>query len=271
MAACTKVAAFGAILRLFYVGVGRQPLGLAAGAVGRRDPDHGRRVGARHHPDRHQAPAGLLLDRPRRVHPHRRAGLRPGRRLRGAVLPGRPTASRPSPRSPSSPSSATVGPRRRTCRSGRAWASATRSSPASFAFLLLAFAGIPLTSGFTAKYAVFAAAVAHGGAWLVVVGVLASAIAAFVYVRVIVLMYFSPPAGETTARRGALGGHDPGAGPRHGRHAGARHPALAPARPGVVTRRCSCDDLGAGNPVPADGLARAGRPAARRPRLRSTR
>ncbi len=59
------------------------------------------------------------------------------------------------------------------------------------AFLLLAFAGIPLTSGFTAKYAVFAAAVAHGGAWLVVVGVLASAIAAFVYVRVIVLMYFS--------------------------------------------------------------------------------
>ena len=53
----------------------------------------------------------------------------------------------------------------------------TRSSPASFAFLLLAFAGIPLTSGFTAKYAVFAPAVASGagGALLVVIAVLASA------------------------------------------------------------------------------------------------
>ena len=81
------------------------------------------------------------------------------------------------------------------------WAGLGRRSPlvaGIMAFLLLAFAGIPLTSGFTAKYAVFAAAVAHGGAWLVVVGVLASSIAAFVYVRVIVLMYFSPPAGETT-------------------------------------------------------------------------
>jgi len=81
------------------------------------------------------------------------------------------------------------------------WAGLGRRSPlvaAVFAVFLLAFAGIPLTSGFTAKYAVFAAAVAHGGAWLVVVGVLASSIAAFVYVRVIVLMYFSRPAGGTT-------------------------------------------------------------------------
>jgi NADH-quinone oxidoreductase subunit N len=69
-----------------------------------------------------------------------------------------------------------------------------------FAFLLLAFAGIPATSGFMAKYAVFAPAIAHGGTaglWLVVIGVLTSAITAFVYVRVIVLMYFSEPAGET--------------------------------------------------------------------------
>src|SRR5690349_11954216 len=81
------------------------------------------------------------------------------------------------------------------------WAGLGRRNPlvaGIMAFLLLAFAGIPLTSGFTAKYAVFAAAVAHGGAWLVVVGVLASSIAAFVYVRVIVLMYFSRPAGGTT-------------------------------------------------------------------------
>jgi NADH-quinone oxidoreductase subunit N len=38
---------------------------------------------------------------------------------------------------------------------------------------------------------VFSAAVAHGGTWLAVVGVLSSAIAAFFYLRVIVLMYFS--------------------------------------------------------------------------------
>jgi NADH-quinone oxidoreductase subunit N len=67
-----------------------------------------------------------------------------------------------------------------------------------FAFLLLAFAGIPLTSGFTAKYAVFAAAVGHGATVLAFIGVLASAVTAFVYVRLIVLMYFSEPAGEAT-------------------------------------------------------------------------
>jgi NADH-quinone oxidoreductase subunit N len=62
-----------------------------------------------------------------------------------------------------------------------------------FAFFLLAFAGIPLTSGFTGKFAVFQAAIASGETPLVIVGVLASAIAAFFYVRVIVLMFFSDP------------------------------------------------------------------------------
>ncbi|HET7659050.1 MAG TPA: NADH-quinone oxidoreductase subunit NuoN [Oryzihumus sp.] len=68
----------------------------------------------------------------------------------------------------------------------------------TFAFLLLAFAGIPLTSGFTAKFAVFSAAVGHGGTVLAFIGVLASAVTAFVYVRLIVLMYFSEPAGDST-------------------------------------------------------------------------
>ena len=74
------------------------------------------------------------------------------------------------------------------------WAGLGRRSPlvaAIFALFLLAFAGIPLTSGFTGKFAVFAAAVAADAAPLVVVGVIASAIAAFFYVRVIVLMFFS--------------------------------------------------------------------------------
>jgi NADH-quinone oxidoreductase subunit N len=79
------------------------------------------------------------------------------------------------------------------------WAGLGKESPVVagvFAFLLLGMAGIPLTSGFTGKWAVFASALS-GGAWqLVVIAVLMSAVAAFFYVRVIVLMYFSDPVGE---------------------------------------------------------------------------
>ena len=79
------------------------------------------------------------------------------------------------------------------------WAGLGRNHPVVagvFAFLLLAFAGIPLTSGFTAKFATFAPAIQSGGTAgvvMVVVGVLASAVTAFVYVRLIVLMYFTEP------------------------------------------------------------------------------
>jgi NADH-quinone oxidoreductase subunit N len=79
------------------------------------------------------------------------------------------------------------------------WAGLGRRSPlvaAVFALFLLALAGIPLTSGFTGKFAVFSAAIAGGATALVIVGVLSSAIAAFFYVRVIVLMFFSEPADE---------------------------------------------------------------------------
>ncbi|MFI7617698.1 NADH-quinone oxidoreductase subunit NuoN [Nonomuraea terrae] len=92
------------------------------------------------------------------------------------------------------------------------WAGLGKRAPllaGVFAFFLLAFAGIPLTSGFFGKYAVFAAALDSGtqagdsmGGWmagLVVVGVVASAIAAFFYVRVIVLMFFSDPAADGPA------------------------------------------------------------------------
>jgi proton-translocating NADH-quinone oxidoreductase chain N len=76
------------------------------------------------------------------------------------------------------------------------WAGLGRRSPlvaGIFALFLLAFAGIPLTSGFTGKFAVFQAAIAAGETPLVIVGVLSSAIAAFFYARVIVLMFFSDP------------------------------------------------------------------------------
>ncbi len=77
------------------------------------------------------------------------------------------------------------------------WAGLARRSPltaAIMSFLLLALAGIPLTSGFTGKFAVFRAAI-EAGAWpLAVIALIASAIAAFYYLRLIVLMYFSEPA-----------------------------------------------------------------------------
>ena len=84
------------------------------------------------------------------------------------------------------------------------WAGLGKRHPvvaAVFSLLLLAFAGIPLTSGFTAKFAAFAPAVTSGGTagvLMVIVGVLASAVTAYVYVRIIVLMYFTaaPEAGE---------------------------------------------------------------------------
>jgi NADH-quinone oxidoreductase subunit N len=65
-----------------------------------------------------------------------------------------------------------------------------------FTFLLLALAGIPLTSGFVAKFAVFKAAFEGDAVALVVVGVVASAITAFFYARVIVLMFFQEPSAD---------------------------------------------------------------------------
>jgi NADH-quinone oxidoreductase subunit N len=62
-----------------------------------------------------------------------------------------------------------------------------------FSMFLLAFAGIPLTSGFVSKFAVFQAAAKGGAVPLVIIGVIASGVAAYFYVRVIVLMFFTEP------------------------------------------------------------------------------
>jgi NADH-quinone oxidoreductase subunit N len=79
------------------------------------------------------------------------------------------------------------------------WAGLGRRSPlvgSVFALFLLALAGIPLTSGFTGKFAVFSAGVSGGATPLVVVGVITSAMAAFFYVRVIVMMFFAEPVAD---------------------------------------------------------------------------
>ncbi|MCC2316841.1 NADH-quinone oxidoreductase subunit NuoN [Cellulomonas chengniuliangii] len=85
------------------------------------------------------------------------------------------------------------------------WAGLGRTHPwtaLTFTLFLLSFAGIPLTAGFMGKFTVFSAAVA-GGAWpLALIGVLASAAAVFFYVRIIVLMFFTAPAGSEEAADG---------------------------------------------------------------------
>jgi len=79
------------------------------------------------------------------------------------------------------------------------WAGLGKVAPyvaGSFALFMLSFAGIPMTAGFIGKWSVFSAAWS-GGTWpLVVIGVLVSAIAAYFYVRVIVLMFFTDPIGD---------------------------------------------------------------------------
>jgi NADH-quinone oxidoreductase subunit N len=54
---------------------------------------------------------------------------------------------------------------------------------------LLAQAGVPLTGGFVAKLGVFSAAVASGQYALALIGMLAAAISAFVYLRIVLAMY----------------------------------------------------------------------------------
>ena len=88
------------------------------------------------------------------------------------------------------------------------WSGLARRSPlfaGTFTFLLLALAGIPLTSGFTGKFVVFRAAY-HIAGPLVVIALIASAIAAFFYLRIVVMMFFAEPAedGPTVAIPSAL-------------------------------------------------------------------
>jgi NADH-quinone oxidoreductase subunit N len=79
------------------------------------------------------------------------------------------------------------------------YAGLARRSPflaVSMALFLLSLAGIPPTAGFIAKVTVFTAAVQVGYWPLVLIAVIASVIAAFFYIRVIVLMYMQDPGGS---------------------------------------------------------------------------
>jgi NADH-quinone oxidoreductase subunit N len=59
---------------------------------------------------------------------------------------------------------------------------------------LFSMAGIPPTGGFFSKYVLFYSGVQVGAVWLVVLGVLCSAVSVYFYLRVIVYMYMRPAA-----------------------------------------------------------------------------
>ena len=82
------------------------------------------------------------------------------------------------------------------------WSGLGKHSPVVagvFALFLLALAGIPLTSGFIGKWAVFEVAMSSGAWPVVIVGVLSSIVAAYFYVYVIVVMFFREPEPDSAA------------------------------------------------------------------------
>ncbi len=67
-----------------------------------------------------------------------------------------------------------------------------RTSPllaATLTIFLLSLIGIPITGGFFAKFYVFSAALKANLIWLTLIGVVNSAIGAYYYLRIIVMMY----------------------------------------------------------------------------------
>jgi NADH-quinone oxidoreductase subunit N len=67
---------------------------------------------------------------------------------------------------------------------------------ATFAVFLFSLAGFPPTGGFLAKFYVFSAAVREGLVSLVIIGVLASLVSVYYYLRIIVYMYMREPTHE---------------------------------------------------------------------------
>jgi NADH-quinone oxidoreductase subunit N len=66
-----------------------------------------------------------------------------------------------------------------------------------FTIFLLSLIGIPLTGGFFGKFYIFKAALDSHLVWLAILGLLNSAVAAYYYLRVLVVMYMKEP-GEST-------------------------------------------------------------------------
>jgi NADH-quinone oxidoreductase subunit N len=80
------------------------------------------------------------------------------------------------------------------------FAGLSQRQPAMAAMLtifLLSLIGVPLTGGFFGKFYIFKAALDSDLVWLTVLGLLSTAVAAYYYLRVLVVMYMHEP-GEST-------------------------------------------------------------------------
>ena len=76
------------------------------------------------------------------------------------------------------------------------FAGLSQRQPAMAAMLtifLLSLIGVPLTGGFFGKFYIFKAALDANLVWLTVLGLLNSAVAAYYYLRILVVMYFKDP------------------------------------------------------------------------------
>ena len=190
MAACTKAAAFGAMLRIFYAGLGADSqqwkpiiaaiavLTMVVGAlaaIGQRDIKRILAFSSVAH-------AGFLLT----------AVVSLNKNALGATLfyfvaYGLATLGAFGVVTLVRDSAGEVTDVNR-------WAGLGKRSPlvaSIFALFLLSFAGIPLTAGFVGKFSLFSAAYESGNIYLVVAGVLSSAIAVFFYLRIILMLFFT--------------------------------------------------------------------------------
>ena len=206
---------------------------LPADRLGARRVDRRGRLGAGGRADQREAHARVLVDQPRRLHPdRRRSRIAPRRRN-----PTRATASRRrcctccctrcwssarSRWSRWSPARATAPPI--SLRSA-AWARPIPVLSLAMTVLLLAQAGVPLTSGFVAKFGVIEAAVEERSYAIAIIAMVASVIAAFLYLRIMISMWVSEPESGDDAREA-----DPG-------------PAVDRRRAGPVRRLHPADRL----------------------------
>jgi NADH-quinone oxidoreductase subunit N len=83
------------------------------------------------------------------------------------------------------------------------YAGLSRSHPVLAMLMLIylfSLAGIPPTAGFFAKFYIFVALIEQQHIALAVIAVMFSAVAAFIYIRIVMLMYMRPPTGEFAIR-----------------------------------------------------------------------
>ncbi|WP_182525622.1 NADH-quinone oxidoreductase subunit NuoN [Nocardioides dongkuii] len=207
MAACTKIAAFGALLRLFYVGFGAdrwnwQPmfwvvaiLTMLVGAVLAIVQTDVKRMLAYSS----IAHTGFLL-----------TGVL-GVQSAGELAEGQVTSMQAILFYLTTYGFATIGAfavvtlvrdSGGEATSTQRWAGLGRRSPlvaGVFAFFLLSLAGIPLTAGFVGKWAVFTVALSAGAWPVVLVAIAASIVSVYFYVRHILLMFFTEPDGDVAS------------------------------------------------------------------------